>query len=149
MTDQESLNRFLHILKDFLVGLDLVGIQDVEIKTNNEAVDLKINSQTEDAITLSSENCELTVEFGQSHWHISSYSDPLDLDSMKLTCIRDISRILNCEISTYSAWHDDTVLGGGSCTDSKDPITVCKDAFPNANRIIIKSFGYDQIIEPL
>ena len=142
MNEQAELNLFLNGLDEIF---RIMNIKKMNIKTTLQSVgdyfEYRISSGANDEILITSDGCELTVCFGQSHWHINTYSHPLDIDSMKLDCISSVMGLINSKLLTYSAWHDDKCLGGSSMKSDEDVIKNAIQHFPKANSIKVQSFG--------
>ncbi len=152
MTEQESLNDFVCDLKEVfkLISLKDSGINEMSVCKIEDYCKFLINGDSSDEIFVSSDSFELTIGFGESHWHINSYSNPLHIDRMKIECIIEILDIINVKTITYSAWCGDRCLGGAKikygdgirCND--DIVERAEKSFPMATELRIKVFGYEK-----
>ena len=117
------------------------GIKSISAQDVDDHVELIIRSEMGDEILVSSDECEITLCYGQSHWHINSYSDPLDIDSMKITCLNNVMDVINSRIITYSAWNQSSCLGGSSINYEIDIYKKAQEVFPKADMIKVQSFN--------
>jgi hypothetical protein len=143
MNEQETINKFVHDLKMIfdLISLSDSGIKLISVNEVGGHVELKILSNSLDELLVTSDNCEITICFCQTHWHINTYSDPLDIDTMKITCLTNILDIINSNILTYSAWKNGKCLGGSSVKNDIDVIENAKEIFTKADMIKVQSFN--------
>ncbi|MEI8211907.1 MAG: hypothetical protein WCI02_07145 [Planctomycetota bacterium] len=144
-TVSEELDRYILSLEEFLRQLKLDRVQSIHQSKTDGVHRLIVKDEWGDSLNVESWNDELTIEFSESHWHISQ-SD--DLDSMKLECTLDVLSTLRGEVTTYSAWKSGRALGGGCCFDDSC-LQRCRKSFPTAEEVRVKSFGNEREVHAL
>lgn len=136
-----NLQRFLHTLADFLRALQLPEIHTIRLEPMQDGTRLLILGGADDRLNIEAASGELTIEFGESHWHLTPDED--DASSTLLECTRDVMKILLGEWLTYSAWRDGRALGGGVKENVQRILESCRKYFPNADHVVVKQFGME------
>ncbi|MCP5158077.1 MAG: hypothetical protein H6975_01475 [Gammaproteobacteria bacterium] len=93
-------------------------------------------SQEEKPIWISTAGEEITFVFAESHFHISDYSEETKAEELIEEMISAIVRIVTGVDLTYSAWLNDSSLGGGFI-ESKPQLNEIGTAFKKANKFKI------------
>lgn len=68
----------------------------------------------ESVLEIINDGDEITISFGESHWHISDYNTPVDFTNICKNTIDTVFSVLKGELITYSCWDENSCLGGGS-----------------------------------
>lgn len=117
MTKQERLNQFLLDLADFLgkyyTGSNLTGVSQ---ETDEGAVRVKLTGPADSVLDLWAYDAEITIEFGETHWHVDDYSDPCCYESIYESVIDAVLDVLNGRLCTYSCWAAGRPCMGGTCS---------------------------------
>jgi hypothetical protein len=136
-----NLERYLDTLADFLQALHLPEIHTLRREPMQDGTRLLILGGADDRLNIEAARGELTIEFGESHWHLAPDED--DASSTLLECTRDVMKILLGEWVTYSAWSDGRALGGGVKEDVQRILESCHKYFPSADHVVVKQFGME------
>lgn len=114
MTKQERLNTFVIELAEFLEKYYSSNIDSISGESNGDWLIQKILGPNDSVIELWTENNEITIIFGEAHWHIYDYNVPCDYESIYENTINGVLSILRGELCTASYWLCGTVKGGGT-----------------------------------
>jgi hypothetical protein len=82
MNKQEQINRFLDSLGDFVERYYSRAITEVSRHPEDDWIKVVIHGPQDTTIELWSEGAEVTVVFGESHWHINSYDEPCNMEDI-------------------------------------------------------------------
>jgi hypothetical protein len=137
----DTLHRYLDTLADFLRALQLPEIHTIRREPMQDGTRLLVLGGADDRLNIEAARGELTIEFGESHWHLTPDED--DASSTLLQCTRDVTKVLLGEWVTYSAWREGRALGGGSREDVSTILESCKEYFPTADHVVVKQFGLE------
>ncbi len=145
--DQSQLNERVAEAVGFLgrvLTRQVEGVEEVEREGYRE---FRITSAIGARVPLvvDTENGEITVDFG-CHDHISAHEDSNEADMVGEMVVKVMGLISGGELA-YSAWRDDTCLGGGWLRAGEDPRGKFNlEYFHNANRIVVTGWaGWDDV----
>ncbi len=140
MDKQEKLNQFIKDLGDFLEKYYSSAISDISKEDKDEFIILRIYGVEESKIELWTEGSEVTVIFGESHWHLDDYNDPCNYENIYEDTIESVLEILQQKTVTCSKWEGERCLGGGTFFgNSIEEILISeRTLFENADEIRIK-----------
>lgn len=140
-TFDDILHRYLDSLADFLQALQLPEIHSIRREPMQDGSRLLVLGGADDRLNIEAARGELTIEFGESHWHLTPDED--DVSSTLLQCTRDVTKVLLGEWVTYSAWRDGRALGGGCREDIAAILESCQAYFPTADHVVVKRFDVE------
>jgi len=137
MNKQELINRFLESLGDFIGQYYSSAVTQVTKHPEDDWIEILIEGPQGTTIVLLSERSEVTVVFGESHWHIDSYDEPCKMESIFEKTINSVMDILRFKKATYSCWRDGRCIGGASCpdVDEKEVISAARQIFKDFDEI--------------
>lgn len=148
MDKQTRLNQFVRDLCAFIERYYSVGVQSVKIVEMEGWVKGIIEEPTGDALEIESQNQEITLCYGESHWHID-YSE--QYPEIYQAAIQSVFEVLDGKLLTYSAWAGERALGGGSLSSqTQEAITEAVNRFKSYEgftQIIIKVWGCKRIYD--
>ncbi|MEO0511082.1 MAG: hypothetical protein AAF065_14625 [Verrucomicrobiota bacterium] len=151
MTTQERINKFLLELGEFIEKYYSMGVDSVSNETHEDWIKVFINGPAESSIELWSQGKEVTVAFGESHWHIGDYNDPVDLENIYEPTVDSVIEILSGKVGTYSAWNEEKALGGGSYEGEtiEAAILASKAHFSKATHLKVKTWANETKTQPV
>lgn len=137
MNKQEQINRFLESFGDFIEQYYSSAITQVSKHPEDDWTKIVIEGPLATTIELWSEGAEVTVIFGESHWHIDSYDDPCNMVNIFENTIDSVMDILRFKTASYSCWLGGRCIGGGPCSDveEKDVISAAHEIFKDFDEI--------------
>jgi hypothetical protein len=137
MTKQERLNQFLLDLASFLgtyyTGSDIGVFHEMA----EGAVRVKLTGPAESVLDIWAYGEEITIEFGECHWHVYDISDPCCYEKIHRQTVDGVLDVLNGRLSTYSCWRQGRIRVGGTCSGH-----TWADAV--ADRPDMSSYGADE-----
>ena len=144
MNKQEQINQFISTFGDFIERYYSSAVTDITKHPEDDWIKVVIQGPQGTTIELWSEGAEVTVDFGESHWHIDSYDDPCNMENIFENTIDSVLDILRFKTSSYSCWQDGRCVGGASCSDDfeeKDIISAAREFFKEFNEIRIQTWA--------
>jgi hypothetical protein len=144
MNKQEQINHFLESLGDFIGRYYSSAVTQVSKHSEGDWVKVAIEGPRGTTIELWSENVEVTVVFGESHWHIDSHDGPCNMEDIFENTIDSVIDILRFKTASYSCWREGRCLGGALCSDDveeKDVISAARDPFKNLDEIRFQTWA--------
>ncbi len=143
MTKQHRINTFLRDLAIFVEKYYSATIDEIEVQSIDDWIKVIISGSENSSLEIWTSGAEVTILFGESHWHIDEYSDPCDLNMIYSNTIHSLLEILDGELETYSCWAGTTCKGGGSFDSTTEvAIESAKGFFKDFDTIKIKQWGY-------
>lgn len=143
LTKQERINSFLRDLAEFFERYYSKGVNDISVIEESDVTNVTITGEYDSSIQLGSWDAEVTIIFGESHWHINNYSEPCDMELIYWNTIHIVMSILDGECGTYSCWLDEHHLGGASffSATQEEIINAAKKYFTKSTSLKIKLWG--------
>jgi len=144
MNKQEQINHFLESLGDFIERYYSSAVTQVTKHPEDDWVKVVIEGPQGTTIELSSENVEVTVGFGESHWHIDSYDEPCNMEDIFKNTIDSVIDILRFKTASYSCWREGRCLGGASCSndvEGKGVISEARESFGDSDEIRFQTWA--------
>ena len=145
MNKQNKINKFIEDLGNFLENYYSSSFTSISTEQNNDWLILKIYGQHSSTIELSTEGQEVTICFGQSHWHIDNYDEPVNINEIYEATIESVLEILQSKIITYSAWSKDRCLGGCSYIGEslEELVEESQSHFQKADELKVKTWNQE------
>jgi hypothetical protein len=90
-----------------------------------------------------SDGNEVTVIFGESHWHIDSYDDPCTFENIFENTIDSVMDILRFKTATYSCWRAGKAIGGAQCSqiEPEEVLVAARKVFKDFDEIRIQTWA--------
>lgn len=114
MNKQNRLNKFINDLGDFFESYYSSQIEDINISKDDGYVILNIIGPEDSFIEITTEDEEILISFGESHWHIDDYNDPCDYEMIYENTMDSVLEILQRKLITFSCWSNGKARGGAS-----------------------------------
>jgi len=144
MNKQDQINEFLDSLGNFVERYYSSAVTEVTKHPEDDWVKVVIHGPQGTTIELWSEGAEVTVVFGESHWHIDSYDEPCNMENIFENTIDSVMDILRFKTASYSCWRGDRCVGGASCSDDieeKDVISAAQEFFKDFDEIRFQTWA--------
>jgi len=144
MNKQEQLNSFLYSFSDFIERYYSSAVNQVSRHPEDDWIKVVVEGPQGTTIELFSEHAEVTVIFGETHWHIDSYDDPCNMENIFENTIDSVMDILRFRKVSYSCWRGGRCLGGASCSDDVDEkglLSAARDFFKDFDEIRIQTWA--------
>jgi len=147
MKKQQRLNLFLEETCVFIEKYYSSSIADISFEPEEEWVKVVITGEKDSICEISSDGEEITVMFGESHWHLDNYLEPCDYSKIYENTIDSILELLKGELVTYSCWVGGETIGGASFLKSEvtDITKELSVFFKNTEVVHIKAWNEDLI----
>ena len=147
MTKQQRINKFITDFVEFIEQYYSSQITSISLEEKEGCVVGTIQGKQESTIEILTEDSEVIVCFGESHWHIDDYNDPIDYENIYENTIESVIEILQGKLGTYSCWRNGRTIGGASFVVSTDSEIVneikATDIFKTSTEIRIKKWGVE------
>ncbi|MBD2042960.1 hypothetical protein [Microcoleus sp. FACHB-672] len=148
MDKQTRLNQFVRDLCAFIERYYSVGVQSVKVVEMEGWVKGIIEEPTGDALEIQSDREEITIVYGESHWHIDYNEQYQDIYQ---AAIQSVFEVLDGKFLTFSAWAGERALGGGSLSsETEDAVAEALNRFKRYEgftELVIKVWGCERIYE--
>ena len=143
MNKQERINGFLSDFADFLERYYSSAITEVVKEPQENWIKIRIAGPQGASMELWSDGGEVTVIFGESHWHIDSYDTPCNFENIFENTVDSVIDILRFKTSTYSCWHSGKTKGGASCAqiEIEDVIAAARKVFKEFDEIRVQTWA--------
>lgn len=140
---QERIDEFLSSFADFLDRYYCSAITEVVKERQENWLKIRIAGPQGVSMDLWSDGGEVTVIFGESHWHIDSYDTPCNYGSIFESTVESVMDILRSRTSTYSCWRNGKALGGASCehTEPEEVIAAARKVFKEFDEIRVHAWA--------
>jgi hypothetical protein len=143
MDKQSRLNDFITDLAQFFEMYYSSQIEEISKEKKGDWIIQKIVGPNNSIIEIWTDGPEITISFGESHWHIDDYNDPCDYENIYENTIDSILSILRGDLCTASYWLDGREKGGETITveDLEKELREEKIPFGKFNEIRIKKWA--------
>ena len=118
MKKQQRLNNFLIDTCSYIEKYYSSSISEISYISIEDWIKVIIVGENDSNCEIWSDGEEITIIFGESHWHIDSYSEPCNFSNIYENTIDSLLQVLNGNLGTYSCWVGGKTIGGASFTKS-------------------------------
>lgn len=146
MDKQTRLNLFVRDFCSFIECYYSLGVQSVNVSEVDGYVQgVIMEADGGMALEVWTENEEVTIFYGESHWHIDDYNEPCRYEEIYRAVVESVFEVIQGEVITYSAWSEGRCLGGGSqSARPEEVVTYAARTFPEATQVAVKVWGSEK-----